>query len=260
MGTFRSESSYLPRLAILKRKLVPNKEEAPNASLVISALDAVVSMCYNMDPPHSVLNPVSDSASAKLKQMDDICCIVDIQGFKDSGSFVAREMSAICSYGMFTMEFDTGLEWSSMTRQDRLTNSFIERTLLGLTLRPLDKAPPSSQLEEMLKSIYAATSTLQKQKFGVKNHEVAKLLEGMNIPFVDLDKDLDMPPFRVIKNIFPFKRTCDFHQLKGGSKYTCAKEKVYVLHKWLGSRRKGLGSLRTQEEKDMYFENQKIKF
>jgi hypothetical protein len=175
--------------------------------------------------------------------MNEICAIVDIQGFNFKDRFVAREL-AICS-DVITQcqELNPKIYWRSLTPEEQELIKHTTKFVNGLYYAPFNPVehaflPHSDDVGVLLKSYYDLIASPEKPKFAFKNQFLKPILEKENIPYIDLDDlQYNIPSINTIENIFGNNYACGYHKKppRDGSNiaYRCAYRKTNHLWRYL---------------------------
>jgi len=170
-----------------------------------------------------------------------ICGILDAQGFLKNGVFYPREVALKSASKNICFLVDTKLDYENLNTRDKITNKFIEKNLLGIKLSSKNEDKSVSDFELELYKLYRSICTKEKKLIGVKNYQVAALLNSLAIPWIDLE-EFGCQSMDVLE--LTYRETCcAFHHqhikpVRGDWK--CAQKKVNILYKWLKSRKTDL--------------------
>ncbi|RWS00495.1 uncharacterized protein B4U79_16862, partial [Dinothrombium tinctorium] len=176
-----------------------------------------------------------------LSSLNEICFILDVQGFHIRNTFYARELAFVNNGGSFVIEFDTGLNPVDLTPEELTSINYVQKFLHGLSLRAHRvgsslKNLSSSCLRCVCKYIYDKFRSQNKWKVGVKNFHLKKILDEENIPYVDLDDEIYHCPKLATLDAFygSNKWTCAYHKLYARSnECRCALRKGTYLQRWI---------------------------
>ena len=114
--------------------------------------------------------------------MDKVCAIIDAQGFHANGRFFPREIAIITKNFKMCVEMDTKLDYINLSSSDCRTNMFIEKHLLGMTLR----SDSTLNCDNIITKIYQLIADNDKYLFGVKNYQLERILKRLEIPYINL--------------------------------------------------------------------------
>ncbi len=146
-----------------------------------------------------------------MESLNQICAVVDVQGFATKSHFYPRELSVIGKNIEVNMEFDTRQNAKYLPYAEQKTIHYQTQKIHGLTLRPSYEARAglkhANRLRRVLWRIYKSVVTEDKPYFGCKNQQLAEILEEEGIPFIDLD------------SVAP--RLRDLDKLNGGCAWLC---------------------------------------
>jgi hypothetical protein len=121
--------------------------------------------------------------------MDQIFAIVDAQGFSLQRSFAVKELSFWCDDDQSHCVVDTEIILARLSRTDRRTVQYTTNNIHGLTHDFNDDYTDWRQrdVRTIVEEYYLRYSSDEKPCFGLKNPQLAKMLDEWDIPYVPLD-------------------------------------------------------------------------
>jgi hypothetical protein len=171
--------------------------------------------------------------------MDKICAIVDTQGFQLKDRFIPREVAVVSDYISQCQELDPCIEWNTLTKDEQETIIYSTQFKHGLFYRPFNPDNycfiyKSKDIGDVLQIWYDMIATDERPLFGYKNPQLGKILSDINIPCIDLDKDLHFPRYEFIQNKYNDSYLCAFHKKPRNwrnNKLVCALRKAGHLYR-----------------------------
>ena len=123
---------------------------------------------------------------------DNLCLIIDVDGFVVGGDFQVREIGyrSWCgdNNGFF---FDVTLPYKKLTDKEKRTVHYVSKHIVGLPYRPRDCERPvhhQGALRGIIKSLYREFRTEQRNKIGYKGGNLEKkILLDLNIPSFNIE-------------------------------------------------------------------------
>lgn len=120
-----------------------------------------------------------------MEYVDRVCAAIDVQGFQIGKTFHARELSFITENTECCIELQPDVD-TTRSYNYRCVK-FQSYQIHGLGLKTVDSlAPPSSNIESVIYSLYQSHHTNSHQYLACKNTQVGDILTKLRIPFVDL--------------------------------------------------------------------------
>ncbi len=170
--------------------------------------------------------------------MNSICAIMDAQGFVKEGVFYPRELSIISHELRMSLIVDSGLSYTGMNLKDRKTNKYISNNLLGLSMKnfsPNRGHNLSYDSSEQIRNLYLMVLQGDKEHLGIKNQQLAQVLDMLDIPYIDLNQ-YNCPSVKELSKSYKTK-PCNFHsrQVPDRDRLRCAEKKCNLLWKWMNS-------------------------
>ena len=150
--------------------------------------------------------------------MNQICAIVDAQGFVIRGQFYARECAIVAEGYMNCQEFRPNINWYELSRQERNTIHFCTNKIHGLRFNASisgknSPIPSSDEIVNYLKMHYMRLATKERSHFAVKNKLLKDILISANIPVIDLDDGIyNLPPVGVLERKYNVQWVCGYHR------------------------------------------------
>ena len=169
--------------------------------------------------------------------MDNICAVIDIQGFNLSIGFIPKELAISSPFLSQCQELNPDINWNDLNEEDVKTINYTTKNLNGLHLLPFnDKAyaflPKSENVDLVIKNWYSEIiSKMPEDKylFAFKNCYVKNILERCEIPSLNLD-DIDFPNLRELNRKYGYHYLCAYHKKPPrGIKLTCAYRKSNII-------------------------------
>ena len=152
-----------------------------------------------------------------IVNMNEICAIIDVQGFNLEEKFVVREF-AICSDVLTqTQELNPNKHWKNYSPKDQEIIKHCTKFVHGLYYCPFNDMeyaflPHSDNIGSIIKTYYEMIATPEKAKLGFKNQFLRKILAEQNIPSIDLDNPIyEIPSIKIIEQIFGNNYHCGIH-------------------------------------------------
>jgi len=171
--------------------------------------------------------------------MDQICAVVDIQGFYVKGTFYARECAVVNDNVTTCQEFDPGIEWSDLSRKEISHVNYCKRFIHGLSFQPFvnlqnSPIPKSGELVKYLLAQYKLLATNEKPLFGVKNDSLKNILLDAGILVCDLnDIKYRFPSIQQLNKMHGRRWTCAFHLKQNFENYRCAYRKCIQMWQYI---------------------------
>ena len=172
--------------------------------------------------------------------MEQICAVIDVQGFQFSDRFVPREVAIISDKISQVMELDTKINWRELNEQDRAVVLYSTQEIHGLHFNPFNPKDScflytSNEIGKIINIWYDMIATESKPLFAFKNQQLGKILSELEIPSFDLDDPaLNIPPYEKIKEHFGDNYLCGIHKRPPTHKrfiLNCAYRKANQLYR-----------------------------
>lgn len=173
---------------------------------------------------------------SNANNLNQICAVLDCQGFAVKGKFYPRELSVVALNTEINIEFDTHLRLENFSARNQKTLVYQSEKIHGLTLRPVGKARDSKHIRTILKGIYDTLHSLEKPLVAVKNQQLAVILRSAGIPFVNLELECKAPSLKQLdKQNGGFPWICRNHNIVHPKRQvlSCAERKAVYLWRWV---------------------------
>ena len=183
--------------------------------------------------------------SAIIK-MENICALFDAQGFIINEEFYIRELAVTSLKDNSIQSWDAEIpqDFDSLSTKDKITNEYIRRNITGLSFNTSDADfIPFRKIRVFLVLMWNKYKTPTKQMIGVKNLGLAKILDELNIPYLELKA----PSIANLKNYYRSTYFCMRH--KECPDALCSIQKLMLLRMWI----KDENSFKETVEKDGAF-------
>lgn len=119
--------------------------------------------------------------------MEQICAIVDAQGFTLRQGFFVRELAVWNGDVRECIEIDPEISMFGLNKKDRRTVQYTTRNIHGLSHEAVDdEAYKQKDLNTILSMMYMLLSRPETPYFGINNPQLGKILDQLNIPYYDL--------------------------------------------------------------------------
>ena len=180
--------------------------------------------------------------------MENICAIIDFQGFKiNKNLFIPREMAISSDSISMCMEINPELDLNDFETSEQNIIKFITHNINGLHIKPFNDVnycyiPKQNEIGEVLSLWYNLVSSTEKPLVACINDVTRKILSENNIPYLDLsDPALDFPSYKQIKIQNQTNYLCGYHKsfaYKSPNKFICAYRKCAQVYKVIKERLK----------------------
>ena len=151
---------------------------------------------------------------------DDLCFILDLEGFFRNKTFHVRELAYYTWNGEHERHaFLIPVRYKNLSDKEKRTVNFVRRKINGLTYQPIhaEHFQNVKVLDELIKAIYVmckGCSSGKRTVVGYKGGDVEKdLLTKLNIPCLNLET-LGCPKYDKLRQIIPkntLLSSCGFH-------------------------------------------------
>ncbi len=150
--------------------------------------------------------------------MEQICAVIDAQGFIFKDRFVAREVAIVSDYMSQCQELNPKIEWKNLTDEEKDIVFVTTKYKHGLHFCPFNPRehcflPDSLDIDSIIGIWYDMVVTSEKTLVAYKNKNIGDILKKLQIPCLDLDDP--KYNFPTIKDL----------KMKYGSNYLCAYHK-----------------------------------
>ncbi|GBN91246.1 hypothetical protein AVEN_243958-1 [Araneus ventricosus] len=146
--------------------------------------------------------------------MDQVCCVIDFDGFRVSGQFLVREFGyiGINSSTGSSVRFDLRPYEEDISRSEWKTIDYVTKHITGLPFHPMEneETAPLRLLKCKVIAVHDLYRTDDKNVVAYKGGNVEKdLLQQLNIPYLNLE-DYGCPKFDILKNQQTYEN-CGYH-------------------------------------------------
>lgn len=176
------------------------------------------------------------SGQSECVDWERICAVVDAQGFTLDNRFHFRELAIRNQDFRCCVEFNPEIFLHRLSRDKRRHLIYQINNIHGLPINPHDTGCfRSSQALTVLQSWHAISASPEKPYFGVKNPQLAGVLEQGNIPYICLNKpELNVPSLKVLDGVVKgAKFFCALHtRIHYNNDLRCALRKVNLIWEW----------------------------
>ena len=150
----------------------------------------------------------------KAKQ---VCAVLDIQGYNVGNVFYPRELAFVNNETKLCYELDCEFDDKVIEENKRHFN-FIRHKIHGIPIKRMlsyqsSRVLLAKNLKFLLINAYPCLRTVEKKYFAVKNHYLAKILDDVEIPYLNLEKE------RIGYEVTPPLHLFDKHNI--GYSYHC---------------------------------------
>ena len=167
---------------------------------------------------------------------NNICAVIDAQGFTSNGIFYPRELAIVSDNLNDCVQIDTKLDYASMSQKDKRTNMYLEHYLLGMPLRPYRAllGLKTAEVYSTIENWYEMVATDKSSILGVKNYQLEEIVKSINIPYFSL---FECPKGEKLDNKYGPIWFCAYHTHlpKNNNKARCSRRKATYIWKWLNS-------------------------
>lgn len=173
--------------------------------------------------------------------MEQICGVIDVQGFQFKSGFVPREMAIVADDFSICVEIDSARDFNELSHADKQTAIYTTKNLNGLHLYPFNDKNyayviPCNMLINYIEKIYALISSTEQPYIAVKSNQTLEILKQTNIDYVNLnDQNWNFPKFKDIQFEYGYNYLCGYHKrpIHGSNIiFTCAYRKcAQILRK-----------------------------
>ena len=173
--------------------------------------------------------------------MDQICGIVDVQGFQFKDRFVPREVAIISDSISQCQELNPQMNWRELSEDDQAVVLYSTQSKHGLHYCPFNPQEhcflySSKEIGKILSIWYSMVSTLDKPFLGYKNQQIGKILKQLEIPSVNLDSpEYNWPNYDEIQKQYGDTYLCAYHKKPRmpNNRLICAYRKANHLYRYL---------------------------
>jgi hypothetical protein len=175
--------------------------------------------------------------------MENICCVIDAQGFYTNGKFYVRELAAASDNFSLCVEVDTGLIPDTLSQRDLASYLRCKNEVHGLSFRP-EKVKAGIQcigqenLPDLINHIYKVSSNGDRTRVvACKNNQFAETLAEIGVPYISLVK---CPTLKELDEMYGSGRVwfCAHHTALPLNKSArkecrCSMRKCVYMWKWI---------------------------
>src|SRR6266700_4803525 len=113
--------------------------------------------------------------------MDQICAVVDVQGFQFKDRFVAREVAIVSDFISQCQELNPRMHWKSLQEEDQKVVLYTTKYINGLHYCPFNERNHcyiynSEDIGNVLTMWYEMVASKEKPLFAYKNQQLGKIL------------------------------------------------------------------------------------
>jgi hypothetical protein len=181
-----------------------------------------------------------------MDRSDQICAIIDAQGYTINGVFYPREVGISPMNNDLTYSFNVRLPFCEhlLSERENYAVKYCEKYIHGLPLNPyaLSNNVDYDKLKDVLNKLYNKFKRNDCDVFGVRNPQFEKVLTKFEIPCVNLDT-IGCPSLRNLNVLFESRKMCFNHKpIEIGDRVrynrmrlepTCAGKKTDTIRLWL---------------------------
>ena len=168
--------------------------------------------------------------------MNEICCCLDVDGFRVQGQFVVRELGwcdrETKRVGCF--HYRPSVPYSRLNDRDRRTVTYVQKHVTGLPFYPGPRerdVHAQHQVKDDIVTIWRQCQTPQAYTVAYKGGHVEKnLLEQLRIPHVNLEV-WGCPKY---ERCTPCPFDCGCHD-EHFSRFHCSMSECYAFMTWLNT-------------------------
>ena len=177
--------------------------------------------------------------------MEEICAVIDAQGFIFKDRFIAREVAIISEYLSQCQELNPQIEWSKLTEEEKDIIQYSTKQIHGLHFCPFNPRehafiPNSNEIDSIIKVWYEMVVTPEKTIIAYKNYNIGEILDKLQIPSLNLDDPkFHFPTVKQLKIKYGNNYLCAYHKrpVPGSKIYlTCAYRKANQIYREIKER------------------------
>lgn len=166
-------------------------------------------------------------------ERDNLCLIIDLDGFTVENKFEARELGYYSWQGdRGSRHFDVKTAWRKLSDQDKRTAKYVMHTIVGLPYRPAEQERPVYHCRDVnrrIKELYKEFRTEFRTVVGFKGGTAEKsALIACKIPYKNLE-DWGCPKYDRLPHP-PDDVGCGYH--KDPSYHHCPQLECEAFWKW----------------------------
>ena len=162
--------------------------------------------------------------------LDQICLILDLEGYFVEKKFYARELGWTTWQGHSgAKHYRLPFRWKALDKKDRLTAQYVYHRIHGLPFEddPQEKAHPLETLKGDVLALVGQARTTDRFLVGYKGGHVEKdLLQELDLPAIDLEQ-YGCPKFDTLETA-AHSPDCGHHRFKKH----CARAESHTFWQW----------------------------
>jgi hypothetical protein len=166
-------------------------------------------------------------------RMEQICAVLDVQGFQFKDRFVPREVAIVSDFTSQCQELNPMMNWKDLSDEDQAVVVHSTKFKHGLHYCPFNPKEHSFVYEsvrigEIINIWYSMVSSAEKPLIAFKNPQLGKILKDLGIPCLDLDK-VTFPSVSQLQDKYGDNYLCSYHKKppRGSNiRLTCAYRKA----------------------------------
>lgn len=169
-----------------------------------------------------------------------ICAFIDAQGFHLNNRFYLRELAIKNDTLDSCVEFDAELYLNRVRKDQRQQLIYQTNSVHGIPITSCRADFRSCEASTVIKSWYEIVATEEKVYFGLKNQQLATILNQVGIPFVDFERrEIRAPSLRQLDQAYSSENPvtfCKFHTRlprHNNIELRCAQRKANRFWEWL---------------------------
>ena len=164
---------------------------------------------------------------------DDVCLVIDMDGFRVDGRFQCRELG-YCSWlgDSGRVAFKPFKPFRSLTDKEKFGVSYVKRHIHGMTYNPDPREEIQSNPRKVIRELYEDLSTHHRTRVAFKGGHLEKdELLRLNLPYLDLKK-LGCLSYNLLRDIYEEELwdTCNWHAIP--ALHHCAMTECQAFFTW----------------------------
>ena len=184
-----------------------------------------------------------------MSRENQICGVLDVQGFNVGKHFFTRKIGFVNNDYELCFEIKCNINKEVREKNER-TLSHQKWQIHGIPINPVledcsKRLVDCSKLNNLIEEIYCRVKTENKPLIGIKNHFLAKILDEIEIPYFNFERERiggeSCPPLQLFDRFHkdPF---CRLHSVLAPgvlvNHYRCALRKSSNIWEWLENKNK----------------------
>jgi len=165
---------------------------------------------------------------------------MDAQGFQINNKFYMREFSFVKAIKAKSFNVVPELNISNIGRSTRLCIDFQTEKIHGLKLRtsPGTFHLKNSNIDSFIPVLIETLTNKEKPLVAVKNQQLASILRGLNLNFVNMEKgSFSVPSLKMLDEASTIgKWMCSLHTVFKTEHKRCGLRKSLMLWSWLNKK------------------------